>query len=140
MRHAPLLGATTCFFQCLPLVGVCQRHAFMPSLPASQLASFVFHFSCLPRPKVGHDRTSTSTFHSLYSHWSDRWKISSHRLITGKSVKLKKIASMLSNSTLLQRIPLHYATYLLRDESRFIMYPRPDGCRSSVQFARSRAH
>lgn len=59
----------------------------MPSLPASQLASFVFHFSCLPRPKVGHDRTSTSTFHSPYSHWSDRWKISSHRLIT----KLAKV-------------------------------------------------
>lgn len=56
VRHAPLLGATTCFFNVCARLGRRVSASRVSALATGFSGhSFVFHFSCPARPKVGHE-------------------------------------------------------------------------------------
>lgn len=65
VRHTPLLGATTCFFNVCARLGrrmsASRVRAFTTGFSGQ---SFVFHFSYPARPKVGHEFSSLRAFHA----------------------------------------------------------------------------
>lgn len=65
VRHTPLLGATTCFFNVCARLGrrmsASHVRAFTTGFSGQ---SFVFHFSYPARPKVGHEFSSLHAFHA----------------------------------------------------------------------------